>query len=140
MKAIIGIGLSLDLTYRDLQNKLKSEGLPWEKSKGFDGSCPTTNFISPNHFTNLNNIQFKLFINGKERQRGDSSAMIFRIDEILCYASKYFSILPGDLVLTGTPFGVGLGLNPPKYLKDGDVIELGIEGLGISKQTCVAYK
>ena len=107
MKAIIGIGLSLDLTYRDLQNKLKSEGLPWEKSKGFDGSCPTTNFISPNHFTNLNNIQFKLFINGKERQRGDTSAMIFRIDEILCYASKYFSILPGDLVLTGTPFGVG---------------------------------
>ena len=107
MKAIIGIGLSLDLTYRDLQNKLKSEGLPWEKSKSFDGSCPTTNFISPNHFTNLNDIQFNLFINGKERQRGDSSAMIFSIVKILCYASQYFSILPGDLVLTGTPSGVG---------------------------------
>ena len=107
MKATMGIGLSLDLTYRDLQNKLKSERLPWEKSKGFDGSCPTTNFISTNHFLNLNDIQFKLFINGKERQRGDSSAMIFRIGEILRYASKYFSILPGDLVLTGTPPGVG---------------------------------
>ena len=107
MKAIVGIGLSLDLTYRDLQNKLKSEGLPWEKSKAFDGSCPTTNFISSNHFADLNDIQFKLFINGKERQRGDSSAMIYRINEILCYASKYFSILPGDMVLTGTPPGVG---------------------------------
>ena len=107
MKAIVGIGLSLDLTYRDLQNKLKSEGLPWEKSKGFDGSCPTTNFISANHFANLNDIEFKLFVNGKERQRGYSSKMIFRVNQILCYASKYFSILPGDLVLTGTPSGVG---------------------------------
>ena len=90
MKAIIGVGLSLDLTYRDLQNRLKSEGLPWEKSKAFDGSCPTTSFISSNHFTDLNDIKFKLFINGEERQRVDSSAMIYGIDEILCYASGIF--------------------------------------------------
>ena len=101
------IGLGIDFTARDIQEICKRKGLPWEKSKGFDGSCPTTNFISPDHFTNLNDIQFMLFINGKERQRGDSSAMIFSVVKILCYASQYFSILPGDLVLTGTPSGVG---------------------------------
>ena len=73
-------------------------------------------------------------------QNSSTSDFIFNIQYVVSYISQFMTLLPGDVISTGTPFGVGLGLNPPKYLKDGDVVELGIEGLGISKQTCVAYK
>ena len=73
-------------------------------------------------------------------QNSNTSDIIFNIEEVVSYISQFMTLIPGDIISTGTPFGVGLGLNPPKYLKEGDIVELGIEGLGISKQTCIAYK
>ena len=73
-------------------------------------------------------------------QNSNTSDFIFNIEEVVSYISQFMTLIPGDIISTGTPFGVGLGLNPPKYLKEGDIVELGIEGLGISKQNCIAYK
>ena len=73
-------------------------------------------------------------------QNSNTSDFIFNVEEVVSYISQFMTLLPGDIISTGTPFGVGLGLNPPKYLKDGDIVELGIDGLGISKQTCVSYR
>ena len=73
-------------------------------------------------------------------QDSNTSDFIFNVQEVLSHISQFMTLLPGDIISTGTPFGVGLGLNPPKYLKEGDEVELGIEGLGISKQKCVAFK
>jgi 2-keto-4-pentenoate hydratase/2-oxohepta-3-ene-1,7-dioic acid hydratase in catechol pathway len=69
----------------------------------------------------------------------NTSDFIFNIQHVVSYISQFMTLLPGDIISTGTPFGVGLGLTPPRYLKAGDVVELGIEGLGVSKQTCIAY-
>jgi 2-keto-4-pentenoate hydratase/2-oxohepta-3-ene-1,7-dioic acid hydratase in catechol pathway len=73
-------------------------------------------------------------------QNSSTSDFIFNIQHVVSYISQFMTLLPGDIISTGTPFGVGLGLTPPRYLKEGDVVELGIEGLGVSKQTCIAYK
>ena len=81
-----------------------------------------------------------LEVNGKTMQDGSTSTMVYGVNFLVSYLSQFMSLQPGDIISTGTPFGVGLGLNPPKYLKEGDEVELGVEGLGISKQICVAYK
>jgi 2-keto-4-pentenoate hydratase/2-oxohepta-3-ene-1,7-dioic acid hydratase in catechol pathway len=81
-----------------------------------------------------------LKLNGEEMQNSSTSDFIFNIQHVVSYISQFMTLLPGDIISTGTPFGVGLGLTPPRYLQDGDVVELGIEGLGVSKQTCVGYK
>ena len=73
-------------------------------------------------------------------QNSRTSDFIFNIQHVVSYISQYMTLLPGDIISTGTPFGVGLGLTPPRYLQDGDIVELGIEGLGVSKQMCKAYK
>ena len=89
---------------------------------------------------NPNNLNLWLKVNGAEMQNSSTSDFIFNIQQVVSYISQYMTLLPGDIISTGTPFGVGLGLTPPRYLKDGDVVELGIEGLGTSRQTCIAYK
>ncbi|MDO6803750.1 fumarylacetoacetate hydrolase family protein [Wenyingzhuangia sp. 1_MG-2023] len=102
------IGLGIDFTARDLQFELKAKGQPWEKSKGFDGSAVIgEKFISKDEFQDLNNINFRLEKNGEEVQVGNTSLMIFKIDEIIAHISKFYTLKKGDIIFTGTPSGVG---------------------------------
>lgn len=102
------IGLGIDFTARDLQDDLKSKGLPWEKAKSFDGSAVVgKKFISIEQLPNIDNISFQLKKNEEIVQEGNSSDMLFNIDEIIAYVSKFFTLKIGDLIFTGTPAGVG---------------------------------
>jgi len=100
------IGLGIDFTARDLQNKLKEKGLPWEKAKAFDGSAVVGNFCAKKEL-NLDRIRFQLISNDEVVQDGDSSHMLWKIDEIIAYVSQFFTLKIGDLIFTGTPAGVG---------------------------------
>ncbi len=116
------IGIGIDFTARDLQNALKDKGLPWEKSKAFDHSaviCPE--FVPVESFPDRNAIHFRLDINGKTVQEGNSALMIFSIEDIISHVSKYFTLKIGDLIYTGTPAGVG-------SVKIGDRLEGFLEG------------
>ncbi|HLN73110.1 MAG TPA: fumarylacetoacetate hydrolase family protein [Prolixibacteraceae bacterium] len=116
------IGLGIDFTARDVQDRLKEKGLPWEKSKAFDHSAVISReFISVDSLPDRNAIKFRLDINGKTVQQGDSSLMIFPIDAIIAQVSKYFTLKIGDLIYTGTPAGVG-------PVKIGDRLEGILEG------------
>ncbi|HEY5591675.1 MAG TPA: fumarylacetoacetate hydrolase family protein [Paludibacter sp.] len=101
------IGLGIDFTARDLQRKLKAEGKPWEISKAFDHSAVIGNFIPVSELGDVQNIQFRLDINGKTVQNGNSADMIFPITELIEYVSRFFTIKIGDILFTGTPVGVG---------------------------------
>ena len=101
------IGIGIDFTARTLQKELQSKGLPWEKAKAFDGSCFVGNWIDKNEFLDLGNINFSLKKNGKIRQSSNTSKMIWKIDDLISYISKYFTLKIGDIVFTGTPSGVG---------------------------------
>lgn len=102
------IGLGIDFTARDLQNKLKDKGLPWEKSKGFDRSAVVSpDFVALEELPDSKSIKFELRKNGKLVQSGDSACMLFSVDELISHVSKYFTIKIGDLMYTGTPAGVG---------------------------------
>ena len=100
------IGLGIDFTARDIQNKLKEKGYPWEKSKAFDNSCMVGDFINIEEIENISNINFELKKNNKIVQSGNSSNMLWKIDEIISYVSQYFTLKIGDLIFTGTPSGV----------------------------------
>lgn len=101
------IGLGIDFTARDLQKELKENGLPWEKAKAFDGSAVIGNFVDKEQFTDINNIEFSLKKNGKTVQNGNSMLMMWKIDALIEYISKYFTLKIGDVIFTGTPAGVG---------------------------------
>lgn len=101
------IGLGIDFTARDLQADLKAKGLPWEKSKAFDGSAVIGSFLPVEKIENVQNIEFRLDINGKTVQKGNSKDMIFQIDELIAYTSQFFALKIGDFIFTGTPVGVG---------------------------------
>lgn len=101
------VGIGIDFTARTLQKELQSKGLPWEKAKAFDGSCFVGNWIDKNEFLDLGNINFSLKKNGKIRQSSNTSKMIWKIDDLISYISKYFTLKIGDIVFTGTPSGVG---------------------------------
>ncbi|WP_133406464.1 fumarylacetoacetate hydrolase family protein [Parashewanella tropica] len=105
-RAIEGIGAALDLTYRDLQTKLKAKGHPWEIAKAFDNSCPITRFINFDKH-DLNALEYRFFINEKLRQHGKTQNMLVNIPDLLSYISQHFTLEKGDIVLTGTPAGVG---------------------------------
>lgn len=100
------IGLGIDFTARDLQNKLKEKGLPWEKAKAFDGSAVVGNFIDKSSFQSVENINFELHKNQSKVQEGNTSMMLYKIDEIIAYASQFFTLKTGDIIFTGTPKGV----------------------------------
>jgi acylpyruvate hydrolase len=100
------IGLGIDFTARDLQAKQKAKGLPWEVAKAFDNSAPISNFVSKSQF-DLKNLHFSLEINGELKQQGNTNLMINNIDQIIAYASKFFTLKVGDIIFTGTPAGVG---------------------------------
>jgi len=101
------VGLGIDFTARDLQDKLKAKGLPWEKAKAFDQSAAISNDFIPIAELEKENINFRLDINGEPRQLGNSSQMIFSFDELVSHISNYFTLKIGDLIYTGTPAGVG---------------------------------
>lgn len=100
------IGLGIDFTARDLQTKLKEKGLPWEKAKAFDGAAVVGNFLSKSDFKNIDDINFRLEKNDKLQQTGNTSLMLWKIDTLIEYISKYFTLKIGDIIFTGTPSGV----------------------------------
>ncbi|KAA3646866.1 MAG: FAA hydrolase family protein [Bacteroidetes bacterium] len=101
------ISLGIDFTARDIQQRLKEKGLPWEKAKAFDHSAPTGKFIPKSKLKNLNDFNFSLLIDGETKQKGNTKNMLFSIDAIIAEVSKYFTLKIGDLIFTGTPAGVG---------------------------------
>ncbi len=117
---IDGIGLGIDMTARDVQNELKTKGLPWELAKSFNGSAPISNFSELNKFTDIQNIHFSAQVNGIEKQKGNTKMMIFPVKEIIAFVSKYFTLKKGDILFTGTPSGVS-------EIKIGDRIEATLE-------------
>ena len=106
MSAVSGYCLALDMTARDLQEEAKEKRLPWAIAKGFDTSCPVSQFIDKSLITDLNGIHMELTVNNQIRQSGKTDCMIFDIPTLIEYCSKYFTLNPGDLILTGTPEGV----------------------------------
>lgn len=101
------IGLGIDFTARDLQGKLKAKGLPWEKAKGFDGSAIIGNWFPKENFKDLDDINFSLSKNNKIVQEGNTRLMLWKIDALISYVSKFFMLKKGDIIFTGTPAGVG---------------------------------
>jgi 2-keto-4-pentenoate hydratase/2-oxohepta-3-ene-1,7-dioic acid hydratase in catechol pathway len=135
---VAGYVLHNDVSERAFQ--LEHSG-QWVKGKSCDTFAPIGPFIAtPDEIGDPNNLNLWLTLNGEEMQNSRTSDFIFNIQHVVSYISQYMTLLPGDIISTGTPFGVGLGLTPPRYLQDGDIVELGIEGLGVSKQMCKAYK
>ena len=105
--AIAGLGLALDLTLRELQSKLKTDGHPWEKAKAFDGACPLSPFVKLDWLPDWDALTFTLWLNNEIRQRGKTAHMLTPILDLTAYISSYFTLEPGDVILTGTPAGVG---------------------------------
>lgn len=117
-----GYIIALDMTARDLQKEAKNSGEPWSISKGFDTSCPISDFIPKEVISKPDSLQIWCKVNGDLKQKGDTSDMIFKIPSLISFISQYFTLETGDLILTGTPEGVG-------PVKSGDVIEIGISDL-----------
>lgn len=114
------LGVGIDFTARDLQQKAKVNGLPWALSKGFNGSAPISTFVSKSDFANIASLSFSLTLNGELRQKGNTSDMVHSIDKLISFCSTYFTLKNGDLIFTGTPAGVGA-------ISIGDVIEVFLE-------------
>ena len=113
--------MGIDFTARDLQNELKTKGLPWEKAKSFDGSAVIGEFLPKTQFKSLENITFELTSNSKTVQKGNTDFMLWKIDELISYVSQYFTLKIGDIIFTGTPEGVAA-------VKPEDVLEGFLEG------------
>lgn len=134
---IAGYLLHNDVSERAFQ--LERNGT-WDKGKGCDTFAPLGPFLAtPDEVSDVNNLNLWLKVNGKTMQNGSTSNLIFNIPFLVSYISQFMTLLPGDIISTGTPAGVGLGFSPPVYLKPGDVIELGIDGLGEQRQVVKAY-
>jgi len=134
---IAGYVLHNDVSERAFQLERSGQ---WCKGKGCDTFAPIGPFIATkDEIKDPNNLNLWLKLNGKFMQNSSTSDFIFNVQHVVSHISQFMTLLPGDIISTGTPFGVGLGLNPPMYLKEGDVMELGIEGLGASKQVCKLY-
>ncbi len=127
--AIVGIGLGLDLTLREVQDGLKAKGLPWEKAKAFDGACPLSRFVAASQVSDLQNVRVRLFVNDEPRQDGNTADMLTPVLSLITYISSFFTLAPGDVVMTGTPKGVG-PLNPGDTLR----VVLGEELLSVETE------
>ncbi|NOW97784.1 fumarylacetoacetate hydrolase family protein [Mucilaginibacter sp. SG564] len=137
MNYVAGYVLHNDVSEREFQ--LERNGT-WDKGKGCDTFAPLGPFLAtPDEIADPHNLRLWLKVNGKTLQDGTTSNFIFNLPHLISYTSQFMTLLPGDIISTGTPAGVGLGMKPPFYLKPGDVVELGIDGLGESKQNVVAY-
>lgn len=134
---VAGYVLHNDVSERAFQLERSGQ---WVKGKSCDTFAPLGPFIvTTDEIKDPNSLDLWLKLNGKLMQNSNTSDFIFNVQEVVSHISQFMTLLPGDIISTGTPFGVGLGLTPPRYLKEGDEVELGIEGLGISKQICKAY-
>ena len=130
LEHLAGYAVALDLTLRDTQSELKSAGLPWEIAKGFDTSCPLSDFTAIEKVSNPNNLELCLKVNGEIRQQGNTAQMMRSVEQIIAELSTFFTLEAGDIILTGTPAGVS-------RIKTGDHLEGTIEGVG-SLQVSVA--
>ena len=131
---IAGYVLHNDVSEREFQIERSGQ---WVKGKSCDSFAPIGPFIATaDEIENPNNLNLWLKVNGEEMQNSNTSDFIFNIEEVVSYISQFMTLIPGDIISTGTPSGVGLGQTPPLYLKNNDIMELGIEGLGISRQIC----
>ena len=134
---VAGYCLHNDLSEREFQIE---RGGQWVKGKSCDTFAPLGPYLATqNEISDVNNLNLWLKVNGETMQNGNTSNFIFKVPFIISYLSQFMTLLPGDVISTGTPAGVGLGMNPQVYLKPGDVVELGIDGLGTSKQNVKAY-
>jgi 2-keto-4-pentenoate hydratase/2-oxohepta-3-ene-1,7-dioic acid hydratase in catechol pathway len=137
MAYVAGYCLHNDVSEREFQLE---RGGTWDKGKGCDTFAPMGPFLATkDEIADVDNLRLWLKLNGKTVQDGTTANFIFRIPHLVSYVSQFMTLLPGDVISTGTPAGVGLGMNPQVYLKSGDVVELGIDGLGSSKQIVAAY-
>ena len=133
---VAGYVLHNDYSEREFQIE---RGGQWVKGKSADTFAPLGPYlVTPDEIENVDDLQMWLKVNGETRQQESTSDLIFKIPKLVSYLSQFMTLLPGDVISTGTPSGVGLGMKPPQYLQPGDVVELGVEGLGSSKQNVVA--
>ena len=138
MDYVAGYVLHNDVSERAFQLE---RGGTWDKGKGCDSFAPLGPWlVTKDEIQNPHRLRLWLSLNGKMMQDSNTDDLIFNIPQLISYSSQFMTLLPGDVISTGTPAGVGLGFSPNIYLKPGDVVELGIDGLGSSKQTVVAYQ
>lgn len=133
LPSIAGIGVALDLTLRDLQKELRDAGHPWEKSKAWDGACPLSPFVKPDKISDLQNVQMTLRQNGEIKQDGNTAQMLSPVVPLIAYMSIFFALLPGDVILTGTPEGVG-------PIEPGDQLVVALGDLLITTITDIRYR
>lgn len=137
MNYVAGYCLHNDVSERAFQLEM---GGTWDKGKGCDSFAPIGPYLAtPDELQDVNNCRLWLTVNGQLMQDGNTTNLIFNIPHLISYVSQFMTLIPGDIISTGTPAGVGLGMKPPVYLKPGDVVELGIDGLGKSTQHVIAY-
>lgn len=137
MDYVAGYCLHNDLSEREFQLERNGQ---WVKGKSCDTFAPLGPFLATrDEIKDVDNLDVWLSLNGRKVQKSNTSNLIFKIPFLVSYLSQFMTLLPGDVISTGTPAGVGLGMNPQVYLKEGDLMELGIEGLGTSKQRAIAY-
>lgn len=137
MDYVAGYCLHNDVSEREFQLE---RGGTWDKGKGCDTFAPIGPWmVTKDAISDVDNLRLWLTVNGTKMQDGNTKNFVFRIPYLISYVSRFMTLLPGDVVSTGTPAGVGLGFDPPVYLKPGDVVELGIDGLGTSRQNVVAF-
>lgn len=138
MEYVAGYLIHNDVSEREFQ--LEREG-QWVKGKSNDTFAPLGPcLVTSDEVNDPNNLNLWLKLNGETMQNSNTSDMVFKIPKLISYISQFMTLLPGDVISTGTPFGVGLGLDPQRYLKSGDIMELGIDGLGVAKQTVKNYE
>ena len=137
LQHVAGYVLHNDVSEREFQLE---RGGTWDKGKGCDTFAPLGPFlVTPDELGDVDRLRLWLTVNGRAMQDGSTADLIFKIPFLIAYLSRFMTLLPGDVISTGTPAGVGLGMKPPVYLQPNDVVELGIDGLGRSRQTVQAY-
>jgi 2-keto-4-pentenoate hydratase/2-oxohepta-3-ene-1,7-dioic acid hydratase in catechol pathway len=136
MDYVAGYAVAHDVSERAFQTERAGQ---WTKGKSCDTFGPTGPWlVTRDEVADPQNLKMWLTVNGQSMQNGSSATMVYGVAHLVSYLSQFMSLHPGDIISTGTPPGVGLGMKPPRFLKDGDVVELGIEGLGTQKQTFTA--
>ena len=137
MDYVAGYVLHNDYSEREFQLERSGQ---WVKGKSADTFAPLGPYLAtPDELGDPHNLRLWLSVNGEMLQDSNTDDLVFKIPHLIHYLSQFMTLLPGDVISTGTPFGVGLGFNPPRYLKPGDVVELGIDGLGTQKQVAKAW-